>query len=70
MFPFTGNGLVSLQNNTATVRNQNQLLTCKTSKRQSLLSKKTTIFELSSKVNEMQYPKHFRALKLLKIYRP
>ena len=34
---------------TATVRNQDQLLTCQTSKWQSLLFQKTIIFELSSK---------------------
>ena len=45
---------------TATVRTQHQLLTCKASKWHSLLFQKTTIFELSAKLNEMQYLELFR----------
>ena len=46
---------------TATERNQHQLLTCKTSQWRSLLFPKTTIFELLPRAyNEMQYLKHFR----------
>ena len=40
---------------TATVRNQHQLLTRKTSKITFILLLKTTIFESSTKINEMQY---------------
>ena len=39
---------------TATVQNKHQLLTRKTSKWHSLIFKKTIIFELSPKLNEMQ----------------
>ena len=46
---------------TATVRNQRQLLTCKTSKWESLLFKKLLFTNYHQKLNEMQYTTHFRA---------
>ena len=52
---------------TATVRNQHQLLTCKTSKWRSLLFLETTIFELiiHQKPNQLQYLKTLLRLKTM-----